>query len=99
VVPPLKQSEASRSPKLNGAVERAQRTHTEEFYQVTNCSLETAALIANCGSGRKPTTPCAATNFSATPLPHCTCSSGMLIRGTECVTNLLDNLGVIGSRL
>ena len=29
-----------RSPKLNGAVERANRTHTEEFYQVTPCSLE-----------------------------------------------------------
>jgi transposase InsO family protein len=33
-----------RSPKLNGAVERAQRTHTEEFYQVTDCSLEMGAL-------------------------------------------------------
>ena len=33
-----------RSPKLNGAVERAQRTHTEEFYQVNDCSLEMAAL-------------------------------------------------------
>jgi len=29
-----------RSPKLNGAVERANRTHTEEFYQVNPCSLE-----------------------------------------------------------
>jgi putative transposase len=29
-----------RSPKLNGAVERANRTHTEEFYQVKPCSLE-----------------------------------------------------------
>jgi hypothetical protein len=29
-----------RSRKLNGAVERANRTHTEEFYQVTACSLE-----------------------------------------------------------
>jgi len=29
-----------RSPKLNGAVERANRTHSEEFYQVTACSLE-----------------------------------------------------------
>ena len=29
-----------RSPKLNGAVERANRTHSEEFYQVTPCSLE-----------------------------------------------------------
>lgn len=28
-----------RSPKLNGAVERANRTHTEEFYQVTPYSL------------------------------------------------------------
>jgi|SRR5208282_279323 len=28
-----------RSPKLNGAVERANRTHSEEFYQVTPCSL------------------------------------------------------------
>lgn len=33
-----------RSPKLNGAVERAQRTHTEEFYQVTPCSLEMKKL-------------------------------------------------------
>ena len=29
-----------RSPKLNGAVERANRTHSEEFYQVHPCSLE-----------------------------------------------------------
>ncbi|MDA2914575.1 integrase core domain-containing protein [Acidobacteriia bacterium AH_259_A11_L15] len=33
-----------RSPKLNGAVERAQRTHTEEFYEVTACSLPLAQL-------------------------------------------------------
>jgi putative transposase len=33
-----------RSPKLNGAVERAHRTHTEEFYQVTPCSLEMKKL-------------------------------------------------------
>ncbi len=31
-------------PKLNGCVERAQRTHTEEFYEVTEFSLEVAAL-------------------------------------------------------
>jgi hypothetical protein len=29
-----------RSPELNGAVERANRTHTDEFCQVTPCSLE-----------------------------------------------------------
>jgi len=33
-----------RSPKLNGAVERANRTHSEEFYQVTPCSLELKKL-------------------------------------------------------
>ncbi len=29
-----------RSPKLNGGVERAHRTHTEEFYEVTDNSFE-----------------------------------------------------------
>ena len=33
-----------RSPKLNGAVERAQRTHTEEFYEVNDFPLEIAPL-------------------------------------------------------
>jgi putative transposase len=33
-----------RSPKLNGAVERAQRSHTEEFYEVTPSSFQIAQL-------------------------------------------------------
>ena len=33
-----------RSPKLNGALEPANRTPTEEFYQVTPCSLEMKKL-------------------------------------------------------
>jgi len=33
-----------RSPKLNGHVERAQRTHTEEFYEVTDTSFELTQL-------------------------------------------------------
>jgi putative transposase len=33
-----------RSPKLNGGVERAHRTHTEEFYEVTDSSFEIAEL-------------------------------------------------------
>lgn len=33
-----------RSPKLNGAVERAQRTHTEEFYEVTDAALAVGPL-------------------------------------------------------
>lgn len=35
-----------RSPKLNGAVERANRTHTEEFYEVTDVEPELAPLTA-----------------------------------------------------
>ena len=33
-----------RSPKLNGHVKRAQRTHTEEFYEVTDTNFETVEL-------------------------------------------------------
>ena len=33
-----------RSPKLNGHVERAQRTHTEEFYKVTDTTFEITEL-------------------------------------------------------
>jgi putative transposase len=33
-----------RSPKLHGAVERANRTHTEEFYEVTTAEPELAAF-------------------------------------------------------
>ena len=33
-----------RSPKLNGCVERAHRTHTEEFYEVTDSSFELLEL-------------------------------------------------------
>jgi transposase InsO family protein len=33
-----------RSPKLNGGVERAHQTHTEEFYEVTDSSFELAEL-------------------------------------------------------
>jgi transposase InsO family protein len=33
-----------RSPKLNGSVERANRTHTEEFYEVTDAEPELAPL-------------------------------------------------------
>jgi len=33
-----------RSPKLNGHVERAQRTHTEEFYEITDTSFDMKEL-------------------------------------------------------
>jgi len=35
-----------RSPELNGYVERAHRTHTEEFYEVTDSSFDIAELRA-----------------------------------------------------
>jgi transposase InsO family protein len=33
-----------RSPKLNGGVERAHRTHTEEFYEITDSSFDLADI-------------------------------------------------------
>ncbi len=33
-----------RSPKLNGCVERAHRTHNEKFYEVTDSSSDLAEL-------------------------------------------------------
>ncbi len=33
-----------RSPKLNGGVERAHRTHTEEFYEVKESSFDLCEL-------------------------------------------------------
>jgi len=33
-----------RSPKLNGCIERANRTHTEEFYEVTDCEFDMPTL-------------------------------------------------------
>jgi len=33
-----------RSPKLNGRVERANRTHTEEFYEISPCPLSITQL-------------------------------------------------------
>ena len=33
-----------RSPKLNGGVERSHRTHTEEFYEVTDSSFDLADI-------------------------------------------------------
>jgi transposase InsO family protein len=35
-----------RSPELNGYVERAHRTHTEEFYELTESSFELVELRA-----------------------------------------------------
>ncbi len=35
-----------RSPKLHGSVERANRTHTEEFYEVTDAEPDRASLAA-----------------------------------------------------
>ncbi len=35
-----------RSPKLNGSVQRANRTHTEEFYEVTDAEPDLGSLQA-----------------------------------------------------
>ena len=53
-----------RSPKLHGSVERANRTHTEEFYEVTDAPSELEALAAELACGRSPTTRSGPTRLS-----------------------------------
>jgi len=55
-----------RLPKLNGAVERANRTHTEEFYEVTPCSLQMKTLNHELRPWKASTTPSFLTRPSAT---------------------------------
>ena len=55
-----------RSPKLNGRVERANRTHTEEFYEVTDAEATLADLRPRSLPGSTPTTPSAPIRHSAT---------------------------------
>ena len=45
-----------RSPKLNGCVERAHRTHTEEFYEVVDSDFTLADLRPNSWTGSGSTT-------------------------------------------
>jgi transposase InsO family protein len=42
-----------RSSKLNGAVERAQRTHTEEFFEIHPFEASTVALLNRQALGRE----------------------------------------------
>jgi transposase InsO family protein len=84
-----------RSPKLNGAVERANRTHSEEFYQVTACSWEMKKLNRELRQWRKSTTPSVLTSRSATSLPASSCFSSHLNERNESVTNLLDEYTVL----
>jgi hypothetical protein len=45
-----------RSPKLNGCIERANRTHTEEFYEVTDCEFDMPILKKTSTNGKLSTT-------------------------------------------
>ena len=73
-----------RSPKLHGAVERANRTHTEEFYEVTDAEPELEAFqvgAAGLGDGLQhdPAPP-------GPGLPHPRRIPGL--RGHRCVTDV-----------
>jgi len=61
-----------RSPKLHGTVERANRTHTAEFYELTDAETGLASLQAASATGRPSTTPSVPTNPSATSPPPST---------------------------
>jgi hypothetical protein len=69
-----------RSPKLHGAVERANRTHTEEFYEVTSAEPELEASRLSCWPGSGRTTRSDPTRPSATSHPP----SSLPPLGTRC---------------
>ncbi len=77
-----------RSPKLNGCVERAQRTHTEEFYEVTPFSLEIAALNREILAWEAPTTPSGRARPSAISPPPSSSTDGQLSERRPSVTNV-----------
>ena len=79
-----------RSPKLNGAVERDNHTHTEEFYRVTSCFLgDEPTSIVNSVSGQQSTIPCALTRRSATSPRAVPAADVISKKGMKTVTNLL----------
>ena len=62
-----------RSPKLNGSVERAHRTHTEEFYEITHrpwaTSLLTNSLLTGNTNERRQCVTNLLDEYRALPLP------------------------------
>ena len=79
-----------RSPKLNGAVERAQRTHTEEFYEINDFPLEIAPLNQQLRLWELTYNTVRPHQALAT-LPHNSSSaSSNLSERSPSVTNLLD---------
>ena len=71
-----------RCPKLNGSVERANRTHAEEFYEVTGAEPELAACARPCSPGSGRTTPSGPTRRLATsPRPSTWPRSGSTCNG------------------
>ena len=79
-----------RSPKLNGCVERAQRTHTEEFYEITDFSLEVATLNQELQVWECTYNTVRPHQALAYLTPHQFSLSGNPNNRRQCVTNLLD---------
>ena len=80
-----------RSPKLNGAVERANRTRTEEFYQVTPCSLEMKALNRELRQWEKIYNTVRPHQSFGLPHPAAVPAAGSIsTKGMKSVTHLLD---------
>ena len=79
-----------RSPKLNGAVERANRTHTEEFYQVTLCSLEMKKLNRELRQWERSIHR-SPSPVARLPHPAAVPAAGLISKkGMKSVTHLLD---------
>jgi hypothetical protein len=87
-----------RSPQLNGAVERAQRTHTEEFYEPAPrdpARSRSPSSTRNSRTGSGPPTPSAPTKPLATELPRSSSPKRPPHPNLRSVTNLLDEYNFI----
>ena len=58
-----------RSPKLNGCVERAQRTHTEEFYEVNDFSQASSSRLRGAAGLGTYLQYCASPSGTGVPNP------------------------------
>ena len=84
-----------RSPKLNGQVERANRTHTDEFYEVAPARSRLPGSTASIRLGNTPTTPSALTKPWPTSLPMSSWLKPHPIQNSLSVTDLLDEYNLL----
>ena len=79
-----------RSPKLNGRVERANRTHTEEFYEVTELEWTVPAVNRQLRQWERTYNTVRPHQALGIAPPASSCVSSPAPANPQCVTHVLD---------